>query len=48
MIPVFPVLYFSWKLIHKTRIYKPAEVDLVRDLAAIHDYEQHYIPQPPK
>ncbi|PHH92827.1 hypothetical protein CDD83_4736 [Cordyceps sp. RAO-2017] len=48
MIPVFPLLYFAWKLIHKTRIYKPSEVDLYRDLAAIEEYEQHYIPQPPK
>lgn len=48
MIPAFPILYFSWKAIHKTRIHKPIEVDLIKDLAVIEAYEQQYTPTPPK
>lgn len=48
MVGVFPVLYVGWKVIHKTRIYKPEEVDLQKDLDVIEEYERHYIPEPPK
>lgn len=48
MIPVFPILYVGWKLVHKTRIYKPSEVDLQKDMAGIDEYERNFIPQPPK
>ncbi|KJZ76426.1 hypothetical protein HIM_04155 [Hirsutella minnesotensis 3608] len=48
MIPVFPILFFGWKLVHKTRLLKPGEVDLHKDLAEIEEYERHYVPQPPK
>ncbi|KAF4511617.1 hypothetical protein G6O67_003398 [Ophiocordyceps sinensis] len=48
MIPAFPILYFSWKAIHNTRIHKPIEVDLIKDLAVIEAYEQQYTPTPPK
>lgn len=48
MIMLFPVLYFGWKIIHKTKIYKPIEVDLLKDLDVIEEYEQNFVPQPPK
>lgn len=48
MIPVFPVLYVGWKLVHKTRIHRPHEVDLLRDKAAIDEYERNFVPEPPK
>ncbi len=48
MIPVFPILYFGWKIVHKTRILKPHEVDLLKDKAEIDEYERNYIPAPPK
>ncbi|CAI4219747.1 unnamed protein product [Parascedosporium putredinis] len=48
MIMLFPVLYLGWKIVHKTKIYKPYEVDLRKDLDAIEEYERTYIPQPPK
>ncbi|KPM43679.1 General amino acid permease AGP2 [Neonectria ditissima] len=46
MVGVFPVLYVGWKLIHKTRILKPEEVDLNKDLDMIEEYERNYVPQP--
>ena len=48
MIMIFPVLYIGWKLIHKTKIYKPEEVDLYKDLDVIEEYERNYVPQPAK
>ncbi|ODA76803.1 hypothetical protein RJ55_07319 [Drechmeria coniospora] len=37
MIPVFPALYLGWKLVHKTRMHKPVEVDLQKDMASIEE-----------
>ena len=48
MVGVGPVLYVGWKLYHKTRIYKPEEVDLHKDLNTLEEYERNYVPQPPK
>lgn len=47
MVGVFPVLYVGWKLIHKTKIHKPEDVDLRKDLDTVAEYEQNYVPQPP-
>ncbi|KHN97101.1 Amino acid/polyamine transporter I [Metarhizium album ARSEF 1941] len=47
MLALFPALYIGYKLVRKTRILKPEEIDLVRDLDSIEDYERSYIPQPP-
>lgn len=47
MLAVFPALYIGYKVIHKTKILKPEEIDLVKDLDTIEDYERNYIPQPP-
>ncbi|KAF7553813.1 hypothetical protein G7046_g6992 [Stylonectria norvegica] len=46
MVAVFPILYVGWKLIHKTKIHKPEEVDLLKDLDVIAEYEANYVPQP--
>ncbi|PKS13133.1 hypothetical protein jhhlp_000475 [Lomentospora prolificans] len=48
MIMLFPILYVGWKVIHKTRIHKPQDVDLRKDLDAIEDYERNFVPRPPK
>lgn len=36
---VFPVLYFSWKIIKRTKIVKPHEADLVWERPTIDAYE---------
>lgn len=48
MVMVFPVLFVGYKLFHKTRIYKPEEVDLQKDLDVVDEYERNYVPEPPK
>jgi amino acid transporter len=45
MIAVFPLLYVGYKFTRKTKIWKPEEVDLVKDKAEIDEYERNYIPQ---
>lgn len=48
MIFVYPVLYFGYKFVRKTKIRKPEEVDLVKDVAEIEEYQNNYIPTPPR
>ncbi|KAI1805067.1 amino acid permease/ SLC12A domain-containing protein [Daldinia bambusicola] len=48
MVAVFPVLFIGWKLVHKTRHRRPYEVDLLRDVAAVEDYTNKFVPSPPK
>lgn len=48
MIAVFPALYFGYKFVRKTKIHKPEEVDLHKDLDVIAEYERNYVPIPPK
>lgn len=48
MIGVCPILYVGWKIIHKTRIYKPEEVDLQKDMAEIAEYERNFVEVPSK
>ena len=45
MVGVCPILYVGWKLIHKTKIKKPSEVDLRQGLDEIEEYERNYVPQ---
>ncbi|CAG7555273.1 unnamed protein product [Fusarium equiseti] len=45
---LFPILYIGWKIVHKTKIHKPTEIDLKYELAPIESYEKDYISQPPK
>lgn len=47
-VAAFPILYFGWKMIHKTSIYPPAKIDLKQDLNEIEEYTRNYIPQPPR
>lgn len=48
MIFLFPVLFVSWKFIHKTKWRAPEEVDLFSDKADIDEYERQFVPAPPR
>jgi yeast amino acid transporter len=48
MVIVFPLLYFGYKLVNKTKLLDASEVDLQRDLDQIADYEKSFIASPPK
>lgn len=48
MIFVYPILYFGYKIIRKTEIRKPEEIDLFKDLDEIEEYQRNYIPTPPR
>ncbi|KAJ9494215.1 general amino acid permease agp2 [Exophiala xenobiotica] len=48
MIGVFPVLFFGWKFIKKTKWLRPEEVDLRKDMDELDEYERHYVPKPPR
>jgi len=47
MIGVFPFLYIGWKILKKTKIHKASEIDLVKNLDEIAEYERNYVPTPP-
>lgn len=46
MIGLFPVLYVGWKLIKKTKIMKPHEVDLKGEVEEIDEYTRNFVPKP--
>ncbi|KAK5094481.1 general amino acid permease agp2 [Exophiala xenobiotica] len=48
MIGVFPIMYFAWKLIHKTKWVEPAEADLKKDLDEVEEYQRNYVEMPPR
>ncbi len=48
MVGACPVLYIGWKFIKKTEFRRPEEVDLVKNLAEIEEYQRSYVPVPPK
>ncbi|KAI1390585.1 amino acid permease/ SLC12A domain-containing protein [Hypoxylon trugodes] len=48
MIFVCPVLFIGWKFFHKTSFRKPYEVDLLKDVAAVEDYTNKFVPPPPR
>lgn len=48
MIGVFPVVYFGWKIVHRTKFRGPEEVDLVSGVAEIEDYTRNYIEVKPR
>ncbi|KAJ5570815.1 Amino acid/polyamine transporter I, partial [Penicillium sp. DV-2018c] len=48
MIFVFPVLYFGWKIVHKTKFLKPEEVDLVTGVPEVEEYTRDFVDTPPK
>lgn len=46
MIAVAPILYFGYKFVRKTTIWKPEEVDLYANLDEIEEHEQNFVAQP--
>ncbi|KAI0159985.1 amino acid permease/ SLC12A domain-containing protein [Hypoxylon sp. FL1284] len=48
MIGVCPVLFISWKLIRRTTFHRPHDVDLLKDVAAVDEYTNKYVPAPPR
>ena len=48
MIGVFPVLFFGWKIIKKTKWMRPEDIDLQKDLPEIEEYTRNYIETPPR
>jgi amino acid transporter len=48
MIFAYPILFFGYKLVRKTKVHKPEEVDLFKGLDEIEEYQRNYIPTPPR
>ncbi len=48
MIGICPVLYVGWKVLNKTKIYSAEEVDLVKNVAEIDEYQRTFVPSPPR
>lgn len=48
MIAVCPLLFIAWKVLKRSKLYKPEEVDLVKNLDEIEAYEANYVPRPAK
>lgn len=48
MIGVVPCPYLGYKFTFKTKILKPSDVDLKRDLDQITEYEETYDPYHPE
>ncbi|KAL8672908.1 MAG: hypothetical protein Q9168_002662 [Polycauliona sp. 1 TL-2023] len=46
MVGVFPLLYFGWKLLKKTRVIPLSEVDLYQDVAEVDEYTRNFTPTP--
>ncbi|KAF2261271.1 general amino acid permease-like protein AGP2 [Lojkania enalia] len=46
MVGVYPILYVFWKLVHRTKIIRSKEVDLVWDAPIIDVYEASFITPP--
>lgn len=43
MIGVFPILYFGWKIVRRTKVRKAEEVDLLTGVDEIEDYTRNYV-----
>lgn len=48
MIGVCPILFVGWKVLNRSKFYKPEEVDLFKNLEEIEEYEANYQPKPAK
>lgn len=48
MCGIFPVLFIGWKVVKKTRWYKPEEVDLVTGVEEVDEYTRNYVPEQSK
>lgn len=47
MIAVVPLLFLTWKLVHKTEFHKAHEIDLQKNMDEIDAYERSYVPSKP-
>ncbi|KXX80246.1 General amino acid permease AGP2 [Madurella mycetomatis] len=48
MIGICPCLYLGWKILKRSRFCPADEVDLVKNLDEVAEYERSYVPSPPK
>jgi amino acid transporter len=48
MIGLFPILFFGWKLVHKSKWRSPESVDLRGEVEEIEEYQRNYVPTPPR
>lgn len=48
MIAVFPLLFFGYKFVRKTRLWAAEEMDLVKNLEEIEEYQRTFVPIPPR
>lgn len=48
MIFVFPLLYFGWKFLKRTKSIKAEDADLYQDVEEIEEYHSNYVPSKPK
>ncbi|KAI6897417.1 amino acid permease [Hortaea werneckii] len=46
MITLCPILFVGWKVIKRTRLRKPHEVDLEGEIEEIDEYTRNFVPQP--
>lgn len=46
MVILAPILYFGWKLIHRTKLQRPREIDLVWERPIVEAYESTFIDPP--
>lgn len=46
MVLLAPILFFGWKLIKRTKIVKPLEVDLVWERPTVDAYEATFLDPP--
>ncbi|KAK4660977.1 General amino acid permease AGP2 [Podospora pseudocomata] len=48
MIAVCPILYLGYKFVNKTKLHRSDEIDLVKNVDEIEEYQRTYVPSPPK
>ncbi|CAN8103058.1 unnamed protein product [Discula destructiva] len=48
MVGVVPLLYLGYKVLKRSKFLKPEEVDLLKNLDEVEDYEANYVSQPAK
>lgn len=46
MVGIVPILYLGYKILKGSKYYKPEEVDLLKNIDEIEEYEANYEPQP--
>jgi amino acid transporter len=48
MIGIFPVLFFGWKVVKKSKWRRPEDVDLRGEVEEIEEYQRNFVPTPPR